>query len=192
MGEIIPLLPALSDLPDAVRSLRTERERVFVWTYMFNGGNGADAARLAGYSDKSEGAKVQAHHLLQREEVQHALRELCTKYLFSLAPKAIFKLGVLLDSENEKVALKAVDMTLSRTGHSERTALDVNVGGSVTVNHTTAAVDDLRRLKSLGVPREKLIETFGHSGLSRYEKMLAASEAAKAVPAIIEGEDANG
>ena len=47
------------------------------------------------------------------------------------------------------------------------------VGGEVTVNHTDAAVRDLRALLELGVAREKLIEIFGFSGLSRYEKMLA-------------------
>jgi hypothetical protein len=36
-----------------------------------------------------------------------------------------------------------------------------------------AAIEDLRRLKMLGVPREQLIETFGYSGLDRYEKLLA-------------------
>jgi hypothetical protein len=34
-------------------------------------------------------------------------------------------------------------------------------------------VEDLQRLKSLGVPREQLLETFGYSGLDRYEKLLA-------------------
>lgn len=167
-------------------ALRTERERVFVWTYMFNGGDGAKAARTAGYSDKSEGAKVRAHGLLQRADIHEALRSLCTKYLFSLAPIALVKLRQHLHSDNERISQKAVDMTLSRTGHSERTALDVNVGGTVTINHTDAAVEDLRRLKALGVPRDKLIESFGFSGLSRYEKLLAASEAAKAVVAMID------
>lgn len=191
MSEVVPLLPPSTELPEGVQALRTERERVFVWTYMFNGGNGMRAAKAAGYSDKSEGAKVRAHHLLQRQDIQDALRELCGKYLFSLAPTALVRLGKLMRSSNERVALKAVDMTLSRTGFSERTALDVNVAGRIEVNHTTAAVDDLRRLKALGVPRAQLEEVFGFSGLSRYEKLLAASEAAKVVPAIIEGEVVN-
>lgn len=188
MSEVTPLLPPASDLPEAVLALRTERERIFVWTYMFNGGDGAKAARAAGYSDVKEGAKVRAHGLLQRAEVHDALRALCTKYLFSLAPVALVRLRKHLLSDNERVSLKAVDMTLSRTGHSERTALDVNVSGGVTINHTDAAVEDLRRLKALGVPREKLLEAFGFSGLSRYEKLLAASEAAKMIEARVENE----
>ena len=186
MSEIVPLMPPVQDLPPAVQALRTERERAFVWVYMFNGANGSKAAIAAGYSDKSQGAKVRAHGLLQRADIQDALRELTGRYLFSLAPVATIRLGALLKSKNERVALKAVDMTLARTGFSERTALDVNVSGSVQVNHVDAAVEDLRRLKALDVPRAELEKTFGYSGLSRYEKLLAASDAAKQVPAIIE------
>lgn len=165
-------------LPEAVQSLRTERERLFCWHYMWNGGNGAAAARQAGYSDKAEGAKVCAHRLLARQDVLDALGELGRRYLYSLQPKALVRLGGLLDSDNERVVAKAVDMTLSRTGLSERTAIDLNVGGTVkVVDHTQAAVGDLRRLKAMGVPREELERVFGFSGLSRYEKLLAAEEA---------------
>ena len=178
MTDVIPLLPPLQHLPEAVQALRHERERVFVWHYMLNGANGADAARKAGYSDKKEGAKVRAHELLHRDDIQQALRELSTRYLFSLAPKALFRLSTLLESESEPVALKAVAMTLSRTGFAERTGLDVTVDGQVkVVDHTTAAVADLRRLKGLGVPRAELERVFGFTGLSRYEKLLAAEDA---------------
>lgn len=177
MTDVIPLIPPASDLPEAVQLLRTERERLFVWHYMLNGANGSKAAKAAGYSDASEGCKVRAHGLLQREDIQAALHELSTRYLFSLAPKALFKLSKHLDSDNERVSLKATDMVLARTGFAERTALDVNVGGSVTVNHKDAAVEDLRRLKALGVPRAELERTFGFSGLTRYERMLAAEDA---------------
>lgn len=187
MVDITPLIPPTSDLPEAVQALRNDRERSFVWNYMLNGANGSKAAKAAGYSDVKEGAKVRAHMLLQREDVQAALRELCTRYLHSLAPKALFKLSQHLDSDNERISLKATDMVLARTGFSERTALDVNVGGTVTVNHTNAAVEDLRRLKALGVPRAELERTFGFSGLSRYERMLAAEDA-KALPPPLDAE----
>lgn len=176
-----PLIPASHELPAAVQALRTERERVFVWHYMLNGANGAAAAKAAGYSNKADGAKVRAHELLLRPAIQDALRELSTKYLFSLAPKALFRLGELLDKSDHKHHAKAIEMTLSRTGFQERTSLDVSVSGKVEVDHTHAAVEDLRRMVALGVPREKLIETFGFSGLSRYEKLLAASEDAKLI-----------
>jgi hypothetical protein len=73
---------------------------------------------------------------------------------------------------------------LSKLGYSERTAVDVNVSGEVQVSHTDAAVEDLRRLKAIGVPREKLLEVFGFSGLGRYEAMLAERDAR--APRVIE------
>lgn len=179
--------PAMTDLPEAVRSLRNDRERLFVWHYMFNGGDGAKAARAAGYSDVKEGAKVRAHGLLQKQEVQDALKSLCTKYLFSLAPVALVNLRKHLMSDNERISLKATEMTLSRTGFAERQSLDVNVSGSVEVNHTEETLTQLRTLKDLGVPRDKLVDIFGFSGLARYEGMLA-ERAQRAAPKMIEGE----
>lgn len=187
MTNIAPELPPLEHLPEAVQALRTDRERAFCWFYMWNGGDGAKAARAAGYSDVKEGAKVQAHRLLLRQDILDALREMGQRYLYALQPKALVRIGALIGSKNQTVALKASLATLSRTGLTERTGVDVNVSGQVQVNHADAAVEDLRRLVALGVPEERLIETFGHSGLSRYRKLLAASDAAKAVPAIIEG-----
>lgn len=184
MAAVVPLLPPITDLPEAVQVLRTERERAFVWHYMFNGGNGAAAARKAGYSDVKDGAKVRAHGLLQRNDIQAALSELVQRYMFSLAPVAMLRLGQLLRSKDEKIAAKAVAMALPRVGLPERTALDVNVQGNVTVDHTQAAADDLARMIELGVPEEKLIEAFGFSGLSRYRRLLA--DRAKQVEAKVE------
>jgi len=177
-SDLTPVLPPLQSLPEAVQSLRTERERLFCWFYMWNGANGADAARKAGYSDVKEGAKVRAHELLTRQDIIDALGELGRRYLYSLQPKALVRLNGLLDSENERVVVKATEMVLSRTGLSERHTLDVNHSGSVgIVDHTQAAVADLRRLKLMGVPKEELERVFGFSGLSRYEKLLAAEDA---------------
>jgi hypothetical protein len=85
--------------------------------------------------------------------------------------------------------LKAVNATLSRLGYVERSAVDVNVSGEVTVNHTEAALADLRILKEMGASQEKLIEAFGFSGLSRLERMLAEVERRRAISGpVIEGE----
>ena len=58
--------------------------------------------------------------------------------------------------------------------------MDVNVSGEVYGSHTEEAVLQLKAFKVLGVSREKLVEMFGHSGLSRYEGMLAELEARNA------------
>ena len=169
----IPLPPALADMPEAFQAIRDERRRRFAWNYVFNGANGSAAACAAGYSDSSGAAKVTAHHLLQRDDVQAAIAALTTRYLFSLAPKAVLRLEELLDNPKHPKHDKAIDMALSRSGHGDRSQVDVNVSGSVTLNHTDSAFEDLKRMVALGTPRDRLVEAFGLSGLIRYEKMLA-------------------
>jgi hypothetical protein len=186
MSDAVPLMPDMSDLPEAVRKLRDERWRRFTWGYVFGGGEGAAAARFAGYSDVKEACKVRAHGLLQRDDIQAAIKALTGKYLFSLAPKAILRLGEILDNPKHAKHTKAIEMVLDRTGHGAQTDVNVNVSGELTVNHTDQALSDLRALLELGVAREKLIEVFGFSGLSRYEKMLAEADAR--TPKLIEGE----
>lgn len=176
MDEIVPIMPVLSDLPEKFRDVKDERRRAFAWHYVFNGANGAAAARVAGYSDSSDGAKVRAHGLLQRDDVQDAIKALSTRYLFSLAPKAILRLEELLDNPKHPKHDKAIEMALSRSGHGDRSSVDVNVSGTVTVNHTDQALNDLKMLRDMGASREMLVETFGFSGLERYERMLAARE----------------
>lgn len=194
--DTIPIMPDAADLPETLRDLKKPEWRKFVWAYVFNGANGAAAARAAGYSDHMERCKVTAHGLLQRDDVADAVKALCTKYLFSLAPKAILRLNELLDNPNHPKHDKAIDMALSRSGHGEKSTLDVNLSGSVSVNHTDAALDDLRRLKALGLAREKLVEIFGFSGLDRYEKMLAIADQRAGVSretgAVIEHEPSGG
>lgn len=186
MKDIVPIMPELGDLPEQLRDLKDPRRRAFSWFYVFNGANGAAAARAAGYSDASEGAKVTAHGLLQRDDVQEAIKALCTRYLFSLAPKAILRLDELLDNPKHPKHDKAIEMALSRSGHGERSTVDVNVSGSLTLNHTDQALKDLEMLKGMGAAREMLIETFGFSGLERYERMLA--DRARLAAPVIDGE----
>jgi terminase small subunit-like protein len=134
-----PLMPPLEGLPEALRDLRDERRQKFAWNYVFNGANGAAAARAAGYSDESEAAKVRAHALLQRDDVQEAVQALTGRYIFSLAPKAVLRLNDLLDNPKHPKHERAIDMVLSRSGHGEKTTVDVNVRGSIQVNHTDHA-----------------------------------------------------
>lgn len=177
----IELGPRMQALP--------ERERKFVWYYLTNEGapNGAQAARDAGYSDASEGAKVRAHQLLHRERVILALEEVGRKAFRGLLGPAIKATSALINDPKHPDHAKAVASTLSRLGLSERTGVDVNVSGEVQVNHTDQAVNDLRTLIGLGVAREKLVEIFGFSGLSRYERMLEEQNRRQIAP-VIEGE----
>ena len=166
------------------------REKRFVWAYLINsmteiGANGAQSARDAGYSDHSDGAKVRAHHLLHRQDVQDAIQELAARELRGLALPALAALGSILKKPDHPDRQKVALSVLSRIGLSEQNAVNLNISGDVTVNHTDAALDDLKRLMELGVPRAKLEETFGFSGLSRYEKMLAQREGKSLPPPVV-------
>lgn len=154
-----------------------ERERKFVWFYVTNEGspNGAQAARDAGYSDVAEGCKVRAHMLLHRERVLAALEEVGKRAFRGLLGPAVKAAAQLIQNDRHVDHSKAVFTTLARLGLGEKSTVDVNVGGEVTVNHTDSALNDLRTLIGLGVAEEKLVEIFGFSGLSRYRKMLAES-----------------
>jgi hypothetical protein len=167
----IELGPRMQALP--------ERERRFVWFYLTNEGkpNGAQAARDAGYSDVGEACKVRAHLLLHRERVLLALEEVGKKAFRGLLGPAIKATAAMIADPKHADHAKTVSSTLARLGLTERTGVDVNVSGDLTVNHTDAALNDLRTLLSLAVPEEKLVEIFGFSGLSRYRKMLAETDA---------------
>ncbi len=168
----------------------SERERKFVLFYVTaNDGNASEAARRAGYADpggESASIRVQAHALMHRDRVLAALEEVGGKVFRGLLMPAIRATRSIIDDPKNPDHAKVVLSTLSRLGKSERTGVDVNVTGEVTVNHTDQALTDLRTLLGLGVAREKLVEIFGFSGLSRYEKMLAEQEAR--APKMIEGE----
>lgn len=161
------------------------REQAFVRAYL-TCGDAQQAAREAGYSDAGGiAAKVRGCELMHRDRVLSALEEVGRKEFRGLLLPAILAMKALLAKADHPDHSKAVQTTLSRLGFGEQSGLSVTVSGEVTLNHTDAAVDDLRKLRALGVPREKLEEIFGHSGLGRYEKML--DEADRKSGRLIEG-----
>jgi hypothetical protein len=169
----------------------SERERKFVWFYLTNDGppNGAQAARDAGYVDTENGAiRVRAHALLHRERVILALEEVGRKAFRGLLGPAVKAAAQMIQNEKHIDHSKAVFTTLARLGLGEKSTVDVNVAGELTVNHTDAALNDLRTLIGLGVAEEKLIEIFGFSGLSRYRKMLAETDARRLAAPVVDAE----
>lgn len=166
----------------------SDRERKFVWFLLTTAdGNATEAARLAGYSDpgqhqitktgdRNPTIRIQAHRMMHNERVLAAIEEVGRKEFRALMVPAILANKRLLKDMKHKDHAKAVMSTLSRVGFAERSGVDVNVTGEVTLNHTDAALEQLRALRDLGVPQEKLVEIFGYSGLTRYERMLEESD----------------
>lgn len=157
----------------------SEKERRFVWFYITDDEqNATEAARKAGYLDTDTGAiRVRGHALMHRERVLAAIEEVGRKAFRGLLIPAVRATRKLIEAEKHPDHAKTVSSTLARLGITERTGVDVNVTGEVQHNHTDSALTDLRTLMALQVPREKLVEVFGFSGLSRYEAMLAEQDA---------------
>jgi hypothetical protein len=178
-----PKLPSPDALGPKMLACR-ERERLFVWAYVLNGGNGAAAARAAGYSDSGEAAKVRAHDLLHRERVLDAIHEVSWKSLRGLAGLATLKARRILEADRHPDQAKIIAGVWSRAGFAEKTAHEVHHSGSIELNHTDAALEALAYLQSMSVPEEKLVEQFGHSGLARYRRMLEERDAKRGMKVI--------
>lgn len=86
----------------------------------------AEAARLAGYSDVAEGAKVRAHELMHDQRIIDALHEQAGKRLWAISMKAAHRVEQMLDSDDDKVVLKAAVAVLDRTGFGAQQNINVN------------------------------------------------------------------
>jgi hypothetical protein len=188
LAEPLPTVDGTSWGP-AMASLATDRHRAFVLAlYQVPPGYGAHvrAAKLAGFGTATSSAKswsVIACRLAHDEKILAALHEEDQKRIRASAPRAIRALQNLIEDPSHKDFARGISMVLERV-HPAETRHHVEVHH--VVDHTAEAVTQLRMLKSLDVPRSKLEEVFGFSGLSRYEKMLEIEEA-KNSPRLIEG-----
>jgi hypothetical protein len=171
-----------------------ERERIFVYAYATGLAPSAkQAALMAGFPNPelsatgkpSNSLNAHAHQILHRPRVQAAIAEVCQAEFKNLIPLVIGAAKQVVLDPQHKDHSKVIMGLLSRLGYGEQSSLAVQVTGEVVVDHQTAALEDLRRLKALGVSRDKLIESFGFSGLGRYEKMLAELDGNQ--PKLIEG-----
>lgn len=116
----------------------------------------AEAARVAGYSDVKAGCKVRACELMQDKRVVDALHEQAGKRLWSVSLKAAAKVENMIDSDDEKVALKASLAVLDRVGWAAQQ--NININQTVT-DHSGKGI--LKRIEELadrlGVPTAGLL-----------------------------------
>jgi phage terminase small subunit len=114
--EFGPKMQALSD-----------RQRLFVLELVADPlMSRSEAARLAGYSNSSEGAKVTAHRLMHDQRIIEALHEQAGKRLWAISMKAAYRVEQMLDSEDDKVALKAAVAVLDRTGFGAQQNINIH------------------------------------------------------------------
>lgn len=111
----------------------------------------AEAARLAGYSDSSEGAKVTGHRLIHDQRIIDALHEQAGKRLWAISMKAAHRVDQMLDSEDDKVVLKAAVAVLDRTGFGAQQ--NININQTVRDESSKAILKRIEALADrLGVP----------------------------------------
>lgn len=125
------------ELGPAMLSL-SDRQRKFVVAYYDNGANGAEACRMAGYSQAEGIPKAQAWRLMQMPKIQAALKELGDAKFYEMAPKAINRMNALTDMPNHKDHFGAVKYVLGQAGFRETREVNVNT--------TISADDDMKAI----------------------------------------------
>jgi len=135
----------------------TEKQRAFVMVLVeFPGMSGAEAARMAGYSDASEAAKVTASRLRSDQRIIEAIQEQAGKKLWAISLKAAGRIEQLIDSEDDAVALKAAAAVLDRTGLAAQQ--NINIHQTVSDQSGKAIMERIRALaQKHGLDERKLL-----------------------------------
>jgi hypothetical protein len=177
----------------AMASLPTDKMRAFVVAmYDVPPGKHAriNAAISAGYGTATSSRKsigVIATRLLQDERIQVALEEHGRTRVRALGPLAVHSLEALLRDKKHKGHERAVALIVERLAPAEFHHLHEHDHRHRIVDHEAAAVQLLRKLKSLGTPRDGLIRFFGCNAIDRLEAMLAKQDAEAAGAGTIDG-----
>ncbi len=114
-------LPPADQMGPAMRRLNPRQQR-FVCALAVFGGNRAEAYRWAGYQTNTENATyVGASRLHAQEEIKDAIREEAIRRLDTAPLLAISTMVRLAGGSDDKLALKASEMILDRTGFHGKT-----------------------------------------------------------------------
>ena len=143
------------DLGPKMRALRDDRRRRFALEMAWGAPSAAEAARRAGYSDASEGAKVTAHHLMQSELVIDAIEECGRLALRGLGPAAITAARAILNNPKHPAHARMIEAVLDRAGHSAKTEHKVTVEHSVDTREIEMLA--FRLAKEAGISPTKLL-----------------------------------
>jgi hypothetical protein len=146
------------------------------------------AARAAGLGKNSTPANLAklAWKIAHDERMIDAVAVESRKYLRGAHPEAVAALVNMVRDKKHRDHARAVMAIVDRT--------DPVIGRQqIEVTHKIVdpdqqALEELRALRQLGTPREKLLSLFGHNGLDRIEALEAADTSRRAETArVIEG-----
>jgi hypothetical protein len=177
----------------AVEAACSPMERRFVYWLMNlppKKGFKVQAVKLAGYGRVARNGKPSTPHtlnsiaqdLLTRQRVVDLITEVTKKQIRSAAPEALAAVKEIIADVEHRDRLKAASVILERIEPTLQ-RIDVNVKHE-TINRDAEAVAYLRKLKALGVSREKLEEELGFSDLPRYERLLQIEDMKNSAPVI--------
>src|SRR6266700_2298789 len=162
------------ELGEAMAAL-TPRDRLFVSFLFQPGTTTAAAARSAGFgapdSTNATFARIGYRKRLQPSVVK-AIAEECARQVRSLGPEALRGMREIIADKKHKDRGKMIRFIVEKIDpstmlHQHQHDVTVKVE-----DHQLEAVRSLRLLRDqLKVPREVLIEHFGHSGLGHYERL---------------------
>jgi hypothetical protein len=148
------------------------------------------AARAAGFGKNSTPTNLAklAWRLSHDERIIAAVAEESRKVIRLGHPEAVAAVLNLVRNPKHRDHMRAVDAVLSRAdpieSHSRHNIEVVHR----TVDPDREGLEELRALRQLGTPREKLLDLFGHNGLDRLEELDAAETSRRADSAkLIEG-----
>src|SRR5262249_25172563 len=181
------------ELGPAMKALPNDRYRAFVEFYLLEKpGRGAQTAadRRAGFVKPRTTALSYAqisYRMVRDERVVAAIAEESRKLLRAGAPDAVKRLHDVINDPDHPGHIRAIAMLLDR-------ADPVTSHQTIEVTHKHVdsdqeAIEELRALRQLNTPREKLLELYGGNGLARLEALEAAVTAQVAQNAkVIEAE----
>jgi phage terminase small subunit len=188
---------AWGGLSDEMRALPNNKWRGFVEYFLLQEpgyGAATAAARSAGFGRPTSSALVLAQiasRLLRDPRIVAALAVESKKLLRAGAPEAVKALMALIRNPEHRDHGRAVGLVLARVD-PETTKHDVSIVHRI-ADPDQEALEELRAVRALGTPREKLIELFGGNGLARLERLEAADHVRRAdVAKVVEGEAIHG
>ena len=187
------------ELGPAMRALPNDRWRAFLEFYLLgtftnhrknNFGAQAEAARKAGFGGPKTKPSAMAHiawRIMSDDRMIAAIAEESRKLLRSGAPEAVKAARNGVRDPTHKDHARFVAMVLDRTDPLEsHQTIDVI---HKHVDRDQEEIEELRAVRQLGAPREKLIELFGGNRLARLEALEAADTAQRARDAkVIDGD----
>lgn len=166
------------DALSAVMQACSARERIFIETLFDHPERGGRiiAAKAAGYggeNPKRTTLSRMATKVLRRPHVLAAMQELTQQYIRALGPLAITVVREVMADKAHKDRLKAARTVFERVDPAQfNMNVDVTHRGTTAAEREETTLQMLQWMRSMEVPRSKLIEYFGYSGLSVYEAKL--------------------